>query len=104
MKLSWFNTSMGTQTKPSMYKMSTIYSNARYKRDSVRDSGSNANTKICFEVRATALRSRLHTERFSLVHTRPPIEGTSTEEFAITKLKYTTPLSNTTTSTQEARH
>jgi len=31
-----------------------------------RDSGSNANTKICFKVRATALRPRLHTEGFSL--------------------------------------
>ena len=27
---------------------------------------SNANTEICFEVRDTALRSRLHTEKFSL--------------------------------------
>ena len=32
-----------------------------------RDSGSNANTKICFEVRDTALRPRLHTEEFSLL-------------------------------------
>ena len=31
-----------------------------------RDSRSNANTKICFEVRVTALRPRLHTEIFSL--------------------------------------
>ena len=31
-----------------------------------KDSGSNANTKICFEVRATALCPRLHTEGFSL--------------------------------------
>ena len=31
-----------------------------------RDSGSNANTKICFEVQATALRPRLHTKRFPL--------------------------------------
>ena len=41
-----------------------------------RDSGSNTNTKICFEVRATALRPRLHTERFSLyVHTEPSTKG-----------------------------
>jgi len=32
----------------------------------LRDSGSNANIKICFEVRATALRLRLHIEGFSL--------------------------------------
>jgi len=31
-----------------------------------RDSGSNADIKICFEVRATALRPRLHTEGLSL--------------------------------------
>ena len=35
-------------------------------RERVRDSGSIANTKICFEVRATALRPRLHTEGFPL--------------------------------------
>jgi len=36
------------------------------KRERVRDSGSIANTKICFEVRVTALRPLLHTEEFSL--------------------------------------
>ena len=46
-----------------------------------KDSGSNANDKICFEVRATALRSHLHTEGFSLyVHTGPPTQGTSTKD------------------------
>ena len=34
-----------------------------------RDRGSIANTEICFEVRATALRPRLHTEEFLLSHT-----------------------------------
>ena len=48
--------------------------------------------------------SPLHTEEFSLVHTGPPTKGTSTEEFTITNLEYTTPPSNTTTSTKEARH
>ena len=57
-----------------------------------------------FEVRATVLRPRLHTEGFSLCPPGPPTKGTSIEEFAITNLEYTTPLSNTTTSTQEARH
>ena len=52
-----------------------------------RDSGSITNTEICFEIRATALRPRLHTEVFSLVHTGPPIQGTSTEEFTSTNLK-----------------
>ena len=37
---------------------------------------------------------------FHYVHKRPPTKGTFTEEFVITNLEYTTPLSNTTTSTQ----
>ena len=43
---------------------------------------------------------------FHYVHTGPPTKGSSTEEkeFTITNLEYTTPLFNTTTSTQEARH
>ena len=50
-----------------------------------RDSGSIANTKICFEVRATALRPYLHTEEFSLyVHTGPLTQGTSIEDLANT--------------------
>jgi len=60
-----------------------------------RDSESNANTKICFEVRATALHPRLHTEGFLLyVHIGLPIQGTSTEDLGNINLKYTTPLSN----------
>ena len=35
-----------------------------------RDSGSIANTEICFEVRATALRPRLHTEGFHYMSTQ----------------------------------
>ena len=70
-----------------------------------RDSGSNANTKICFEVRATALRPRLHREGFLLyVHIGPPTQGTSTKDLANINQEYTTPLSNNTTSTQEVRH
>ena len=41
---------------------------------------------------------------FHYVHTGSPTKGTSTEEFAITKLEYKTPLFNTTISTQEAGH
>ena len=51
-----------------------------------RDSGSNANTKICFEVRATALCPRLHTEGFHYAHTGPPTKRISIEEFIITNL------------------
>ena len=49
----------------------------------LRDSGSNTNIKICFEVRATALRPRLHTERFSLCPHRTFHKGTSTEELQL---------------------
>ena len=60
-----------------------------------RDSGSIADTEICFEVRATALRPRLHTEGFQLnVHTGLPTQGTSTENLGNATLEYTTPLSN----------
>jgi len=55
------------------------------KEKKFRDGGSIANTEICFEVRATALLSRLHIEEFSLyVHTGPPTQGTSTEDLANT--------------------
>ena len=45
----------------------------------LRDNGSNANTKICFEIRATALRSRLHIEGF--VHTEPSTKGPPPRNF-----------------------
>ena len=41
---------------------------------------------------------------FHYVHTGPPTKRTSTEEFVITNLEYTTSLSNTTISTQEVRY
>ena len=58
-------------------------SNARYKRDRVRDSGLNANTKICFKVRATALRPHLHTEVFPLCPYRTFHKGISTEKLQL---------------------
>jgi len=55
------------------------------KERELRDSGSFANTEICFEARATAIRLRLHTEEFSLyVHTGPLTQGTSIEDLANT--------------------
>ena len=75
MKLSWFNTSM-------RHKVYLANEYVQYKtmqditEKEFRDSGSNANTKIPFEVRATSLRPRLHTEGFSLyVHTGPSTKG-----------------------------
>ena len=42
----------------------------------LRESGSNANNKICFEIRVTALRSRVHIEGFPLyIHTGPSTKG-----------------------------
>ena len=41
----------------------------------LRDSGSNANTDVCFEVQATALRPRLHTEWFPLCPHRTSHKG-----------------------------
>ena len=66
MKLSWFNTSMGTQTIPSCmrYEQHKVMQDIR--EIEFRVNGSNVNTKICLEVQATALRPRLHTEGFPL--------------------------------------
>jgi len=64
MKLFWFNTSMGT------HKLYLAYEYVQYKvmRDireiEFRDSGSNVNNRICFEVQTTALRPRLIIEGF----------------------------------------
>jgi len=54
-------------------------------RERFRDSGSIANTEICFEVRATALCPHLHKEGFSLyVHKGPLTQGTPTEDLTNT--------------------
>ena len=66
----------------------------------LRDKRSNANTGICFEIRAIALRLRLHTERFQLSTIRSSTQGPPLRNYNSTP-KYTTPLSNTITSTQE---
>ena len=58
----------------------------------LRDNGSNANTRISFEVRATALHPRLHTEGLQLSSHRTFHKGTSTEELQLKHWKCTTPL------------
>jgi len=68
MKLSWFNTSMAYNQYQAyiwyeQYNMDAMH-NIRERE--FRDSGSITNTKIYFEVRATALRPRLLIKRFSL--------------------------------------
>ena len=80
MKLSWFNTSVRT------HKLYLACEYVQYKvmqdirEIEMRDNGSNANTKICIEVRVTALCPRLHTEGFSLCPHRTFQKGTSTEK------------------------
>ena len=49
------------------------------KRDELRDSGSNANAKICFKIRATTLRPHLHKKGFSLCPHRTFHKGTIKE-------------------------
>ena len=66
----------------------------------LRDSGSNVNTNICFEVRATALRPRLHTEDFHYVHTGPSIKGPPLRNYNSTPGVHNSSF-NTQTSTQE---
>jgi len=84
MKLSWFNTSMG------IHKLYLAYEYVQYKaiqdikEIEFRDSGSNINNNICFEVRATALRPRLQTEGFPLCPYRTFHKGTSTEDYNTT--------------------
>ena len=80
MKLSWFNTSVGTHKLYLAYEYVQYKSMQDVREKEFRDSGSNANTKIYFEVRATALRPRLHTEGFLLYPHRTFHKGTSTEE------------------------
>jgi len=72
-----------------IYKLYLAYEYVQYKtmqdirEIEFRDNGSNANNKIYFEVRATALRSRLHTEGFSLCSYRTFYKGTFTKELEL---------------------
>ena len=66
----------------------------------LRDSESNANTKIYFEVRATALHPRIHTEGFSICPHMTFHNGTSTEKLQL-YIESTQLLLNIQTSTQE---
>ena len=74
---------------------------AQYKRERVRDSGSNANTKIYFNVRAPSSTSppshrKIFTNSFTqdFPHREPPLRI-----WANTTWEYTTPLLTNTTST-----
>jgi len=68
----------------------------------LKEKDPNANTRIYFEVRATALRPRLHTEGFPLCPHKTFYKGTSTEELQLNTGVHNSFL-YTITSTQERR-
>ena len=75
MKLSWFKTSEAHKRYQAYIRYEQYDAMQDIKERELRDSGSIANTKIYFEVRATALCLRLHTEGFPLYrpHREPPL-------------------------------
>ena len=75
MKLSWFNTSVSTHKLYLAYEYEQCKAIQDIREIELRDSGSNANIKICFEVPATALRPRLHTEGLPLCPQGPSTKG-----------------------------
>ena len=80
MKLSWFNTSVGTHELYLAYEYVQYKAMQDIREIELRDSGSNENNKIYFEVRAIALRPHLHTEGFPQCPHRTFHKWTSTEE------------------------
>ena len=103
MKLSLFNTSMGTHKQCRAYMRYEQYESMQDIRE--RDSGSIANTKICFEVRSTALRPRFtqkdfhYTSTEDFPHREPPLRIWVIQTWSTQLLSQTN-----TTSIQEERH
>ena len=58
-----------------MYMYEQLITMQDIKSSELRDRRSNTNTRICFKVRATALRPRLHTEGFQLSTIGSSIQG-----------------------------
>ena len=83
MKFSWFNTSMGTGKQYLAYEYVQYKVMQDIREIEFRNSGSNANNKICFEVWATALYPHLHTEGFPLCPHRTFNKGTFTKELQL---------------------
>ena len=73
-------------------------------RERVERKDSNTNTRICFKVRATALRPRLHTEVFPLCPHMTFHKETSIEELQLNTGSIQLLSLNTNASTQEGRH
>ena len=97
MKLSWLNTSE-THTNNTIMYIIWQYESMHKGRERVRESGSNTNIKICFEVRAHSSTSPPSHRRIST--------NSSTQDFPHRERiwgkynrEYTTPLSINTTST-----
>ena len=73
----------------STHKLYQAYEYVQYKvmqdirEIELRDSGSNANNKICFEIQATVLRPHLHTEGFPLCSHKTFHKGTFTKELQL---------------------
>ena len=95
MKLSWLSTSEAHKQTKHVYDM-TIWINAQCKRERVRESGSNTNTEICFEVRVHSSTSPPSHRRIStnLFTQDFPHRETSNEDLGqYNNREYTTPLS-----------
>jgi len=101
LKLSWLNTSVGTNNTQHIYNMNNVKQCKIRKRVERKDP--KTNKRICFEVRVTALHPRLHTEGFSLFSHRTFHKGTSTEELQLNTGSAQLLPSNTNTSAQEER-
>ena len=100
MKLSWLNTSEAHTNNTSIY-MIWQYESMHKVIERVRESGSNANTKICFEVRAhSSMPPPSHRRIFTnsstqdFLHREPPLRIWGKYNW-----EYITPLSTNTIST-----
>ena len=106
MKLSWLNTSEAHKQTKHVYDMTIEAMHNVRERERVRESGSNANTKICFEVRAYSSTSPPSHRRIStnsstqdFPHSEPPLRIWSNYNW-----EYTPPLSNKYNLSLEVRH
>ena len=97
MKLSWLDISEAHTNNPSIYMIWQYEQMHKIKRERerVRVNGSNANTEICFKVRAHSSTSPpSHRRIFNPLNCphRTPTQGTSTKDLGQYNREYTTPL------------
>ena len=105
MKLSWLIQVWAHNQHKHIYDM-TIWCNAQCKRERVRESGSNANTEICFEIRAHSSTSPPSHRRIStnLSTLDFPHREPSLRIWGKYNREYTTPLSTKYNLSLEASH